>query len=213
MADLLILSDFDGTITTQDVGVEVVKNFGPSNWKEIEQKYIAGELSSKETQSLYYENLKISTLKLIEYIKENIEIDPYFKEFYDYCQQQEQQLYILSDGMDFYIDLLLAEYNLAEIEFYCNSYQDQGGEVKTRYPYFNPQCGKCGHCKSNTLAKLHDGEFIIYIGDGYTDRCPVDKADLVFAKDQLAEFCDSNNIKYLSYQNFADVLEKIKTRF
>ena len=37
---------------------------------------------------------------------------------------------------------------------------------------------------------------IVYVGDGYSDRCPVQYADIVFAKGDLQTYCQEQNISY-----------------
>ncbi len=78
MKEVLILSDFDGTITVKDVGVEIVSNFGREDWNQIKEEYIEGKLSSKDLQSIYYENLTENQEHLLQYIDNNILLDRYF---------------------------------------------------------------------------------------------------------------------------------------
>jgi 2-hydroxy-3-keto-5-methylthiopentenyl-1-phosphate phosphatase len=49
---------------------------------------------------------------------------------------------------------------------------------------------------------------VIYIGDGYSDRCPAMQADIVFAKDHLADLMDEKGVQYEPFESFADVIEK-----
>jgi 2-hydroxy-3-keto-5-methylthiopentenyl-1-phosphate phosphatase len=53
---------------------------------------------------------------------------------------------------------------------------------------------------------------VIYIGDGYTDLCPVQHADLVFATGRLAQECADRKRPFISFQTFFDIeheLEKL----
>ena len=54
-----------------------------------------------------------------------------------------------------------------------------------------------------------DDDIIVYIGDGYSDRCPVRYADFVFAKRQLIKHCQHQNITYFAFNNFSDVQAKM----
>jgi 2-hydroxy-3-keto-5-methylthiopentenyl-1-phosphate phosphatase len=45
----------------------------------------------------------------------------------------------------------------------------------------------------------------IFVGDGLSDRYAVESADLVFAKDGLAEYCGEQSIENTSYRNLGDV--------
>ncbi len=50
---------------------------------------------------------------------------------------------------------------------------------------------------------------VVYIGDGYSDTCPAAKADLVFAKDVLYEYCREQGIPAVPFNSFQDILEFI----
>lgn len=210
--NIIILSDFDGTITNKDVGTALIKNFGPDGWKEYEKKYIKREISSKDSLSFYYENMKRPTNGLLDYVDNNIKLDDYFLSFYNYIKEKNYDFYIVSDGMDFYIDFILKKYDLNDIPFYSNTYIDKTN-VETKYPYFNLECGMCGNCKYSHLNNLSDeSTFTIYIGDGHSDRCVADKVDLTFAKDDLEKYCKDRDIKYIKFNDFSDVLKIIKMR-
>ncbi|MFW6437913.1 MAG: 2-hydroxy-3-keto-5-methylthiopentenyl-1-phosphate phosphatase, partial [Armatimonadota bacterium] len=49
---------------------------------------------------------------------------------------------------------------------------------------------------------------VIYIGDGYSDRCPAMQADIVFAKHHLADLMDENGREYEDFDTFSDIIEK-----
>ena len=49
----------------------------------------------------------------------------------------------------------------------------------------------------------------MYIGDGRSDREAAAEADLVFAKNELADYCQENGIKALKFNNFADICSQI----
>jgi 2-hydroxy-3-keto-5-methylthiopentenyl-1-phosphate phosphatase len=55
-----------------------------------------------------------------------------------------------------------------------------------------------------------DEDIIAYVGEGYSDRCPVQYADIVFAKDVLQTFCQEQNISYHLYDSFDDVVERLR---
>ena len=55
-----------------------------------------------------------------------------------------------------------------------------------------------------------DEDIIVYIGDGYSDRCPIRYADIVFAKRQLIKYCQEQNVTYVEFRHFGDVVSKMK---
>jgi 2-hydroxy-3-keto-5-methylthiopentenyl-1-phosphate phosphatase len=78
------------------------------------------------------------------------------------------------------------------------------------FPYEDAECTRCACCKRNImLTKSSDDDVIVYIGEGYSDRCPAQYADIVFAKDELQKFCQEKNISYFLYDSFDDILVRM----
>jgi 2-hydroxy-3-keto-5-methylthiopentenyl-1-phosphate phosphatase len=46
---------------------------------------------------------------------------------------------------------------------------------------------------------------VVFVGDGYSDACGADEADLVLAKKDLIRYCEDKGISYNSYRSFDDV--------
>ena len=59
------------------------------------------------------------------------------------------------------------------------------------------------------LTHASDDDIIVYIGEGYSDRCPAQYADIVFAKDKLQTYCQQENISYYLYASFFDVTTRL----
>jgi 2-hydroxy-3-keto-5-methylthiopentenyl-1-phosphate phosphatase len=51
-------------------------------------------------------------------------------------------------------------------------------------------------------------EISVFIGDGVSDFCVSNYADIVFAKQKLASYCWKNNITYYEYKDFNDIKNK-----
>ena len=59
------------------------------------------------------------------------------------------------------------------------------------------------------LTHSGEDEIIVFVGEGYSDRCPAEYADIVFAKDALQTYCQERNISYFLYTSFADVVSRL----
>jgi 2-hydroxy-3-keto-5-methylthiopentenyl-1-phosphate phosphatase len=46
---------------------------------------------------------------------------------------------------------------------------------------------------------------IVYVGDGFSDRCAALAADRVFARDGLARYLDSVGAAYEPFEDFRDI--------
>jgi 2-hydroxy-3-keto-5-methylthiopentenyl-1-phosphate phosphatase len=54
------------------------------------------------------------------------------------------------------------------------------------------------------------GAVTVFVGDGMSDRYAAACANVVFAKDKLAAFCDNASIPYTPYDTLAVVAEGIE---
>jgi len=215
---LKIFTDFDGTITLYDTWIEVGEYFirDKDKWAEVirdfeELKIGARECFLKECSLI--ENFDLD--KFNEIIDKQL-IDPAFPGFKSFCESNGFPVTILSEGMDYYIERVLANNNL-NLRYYSNKFvlsEDKTNDEKTltlEFPYSDSECRRCGCSKRNLLLNLTaDDEISVFIGDGFSDVCAVHYADIVFAKKSLASYCWKNNITYFDYHDFSDIKKKLE---
>ena len=212
--DYVIASDFDGTITCDDTIDMLFFVHGNEENIQIEEAFIAGKASSCETMKRHFEAKKLSLSEYYEFLDIHIMIDPGFDEFLLEASKNKMPLYIISAGFTQGIKRVLGEKRLSGVTVYANELAG----TERLFPVFanTPNCkkamGPCGNCKKEVLAsiKKNTGKKIIFIGDGLTDRCAAHVADIVFAKESLANYCEENKIPYEPYENFFDVVEFLK---
>lgn len=214
-ARVLILCDFDGTVCSVDMGNEILNRFTGKGWEEIDRAYCADEIGSRVAYSQVTPLFKGTRSQMLKFVSDKEKLDPYFAGFYVYCREKGVDLKIVSDGLDFYIDAILKKYGLGEIEYFSNAvlFSDRD-KMSIEFPQMNKKCEKCGTCKSNILTKYQTSyDMIVYIGDGHSDFCPAQKADLVFAKGILYEKCMEVGKSTIQYGNFQDVHQYFENHF
>jgi 2-hydroxy-3-keto-5-methylthiopentenyl-1-phosphate phosphatase len=205
---ILILCDFDGTTCSNDMGNTIMNRFA-KGWREIDNAYYANVIGSRLAY-LQIEPLFLGTEdEMVNYALEKEKLDPHFASFYRNCREQGIDLKIVSDGLDFYISSILQKHGLQEIEFYSNRIVFRNhARVSIEFPSPRNGCDLCGTCKSTILDSYRDlYDLIIYVGDSYSDVCPSQKADLVFAKPILSEKCRKRGKDSIAYESFQDVGE------
>lgn len=206
-----IFCDFDGTITTKDVGEHMFYEFGDSKKAySIFQRWVDKEIDSAQEWTELLDLVKDLTENKFNEFLSTIEIRYGFEEFVKFCIDNEIQLTILSDGMDFYIKKVFEINGFQKLKFYSNSliFTDNGPKVS--FPYSDEECKDCANCKRNHIIEnSSDEDITIYIGDGYSDTCPVQYVDYIFAKETLLKFCEKERISYFPFKNFKDVIARI----
>lgn len=207
-----IFVDFDGTVTTKDVGEEMFMKFGdPVEALKIVDRWAKDEITSVESWQLLCETVENLDRNVYDEFLNTFEISAGFHEFIDYCNDNNIEARILSDGLDYYIERILKNNNLSHLEFYSNHLSFNGNKLIPSFPYTDEECKLCGNCKRNHIINNSaDEDYSIYIGDGYSDKCPAQYCDFIFAKDSLLKYCEVNRITYFPYKNFNDVIAKIE---
>ncbi|MBI5476544.1 MAG: MtnX-like HAD-IB family phosphatase [Ignavibacteriales bacterium] len=213
-----IFIDFDGTITKKDVGDSMFIEFGGEASRNFIQQYRSGEISAIECFKLESEASSGAIKKDLDDFLDKQEIDVSFIEFHKYCGDEGIPHFILSDGMDYYIERILKRFGLNNIPFFSNhldlTMHDGTDEVilNPTFPLRDEECDRCACCKRNImLSKSADDDIIVYIGEGFSDRCPVRYADVVFAKDELLIYCQQENISFFEYRSFAEVKIRLES--
>ncbi|MCX5779947.1 MAG: MtnX-like HAD-IB family phosphatase [Firmicutes bacterium] len=209
---LMLFTDFDGTISTQDFCAAMVKSFAREGWAELYRLWQEKLMSTEECAQRTLELMDVEPEELEAFLK-TIDIDPSFLAFVDWAKKKEYPLHILSDGYDNYIKEALNRYGL-DIPYYANHMvYEQGWRIQCSYS--DEDCKKCGVCKTGLIKRLlKPGYTSVYIGDGYSDLCPAEYCDIVFAKKTLALLCKEEGIEFYPYNDFDDVrkvLEKLHT--
>jgi 2,3-diketo-5-methylthio-1-phosphopentane phosphatase len=192
------------------VGNRLFASFASSGWKDPVQDWIAGRISSRDCLKAECALARATRDEVTRFVLSQ-RIDQHFKRFLHFCRRHHIPVIILSDGLDFYIDLILKKYGLEELPRFANHLVFQGSRLVPSFPYFHLGCGSCGNCKGFHVRRYKcDGARAIYVGDGYSDKCAVKDADLVFAKGDLRRYCLQHGIKHLPYRDFSEVLRCIK---
>ncbi len=208
-----VFVDFDGTITQTDVGEHMFLQFGDADKaNEIIRRWIDKEITSTESWVLLCDTVKeFNQAKFDEFLS-GISIDPFFREFEKYCTENNIDLFVLSDGLDYYINRVLAQNGLSHLKVYSNSLGfDNDNNLVPFFPYTDEECDQCANCKRNhILNNSSDEDYTIYIGDGYSDTCPAQYTDFIFAKNSLLKYCEKERISYYPFNDFGNVLEKLK---
>ncbi|MBN2070426.1 MAG: MtnX-like HAD-IB family phosphatase [Candidatus Krumholzibacteriota bacterium] len=204
-----IVCDFDGTITVRDVGHHFFGKFVRDRalWEDTLEKWKIGLISSRECLLKELELIDAGREDLDRFIEKE-SFDPYFKDFIDFCDRNDFEFVILSDGLDYYIDSMLMDRGFGYLDYRANHVVfDEGKISNIEFPYFNTcDCTLCGNCKKFHLDQLKKkGYKTVYIGNGYSDRCPAEHADIIFAKDDLLSHCRQKKLDHVKFSNFRDV--------
>jgi len=206
-----VYSDFDNTISLGDVTDAVLTHYAAPEWEEIEARWKRGEIGSRECMVQQFALVSASKAE-IDSLADTIEIDPGFAEFAAFCAQQDIPLTIVSDGLDYTINRILARYGLDHIPVIAGHLAQIGERAwQLTAPNSLPICAsgavtcKCAAVQDNSATK------IFYIGDGRSDFCVTSKrATLTLAKTSLLKYCQDQQLPHLPFHGFRHAIQVLR---
>src|SRR5437867_1175186 len=199
---LAVLSDFDGTITVEDVAEVLLARFATGEWEEIERLNRAGVLGTRETMARQFAIVHATREELVDCFRREARMDPTVPAFFRFCRARGIPVEVVSEGLDFYVDELMKMWRL-DVPVRTNRAVFVDGRIRIEYPYADPTCTLCGTCKLDRVFQMRvEGHRVVYVGDGDSDLCPALEADEVFAKGRLAELCEAEGIRHHRFRDF-----------
>lgn len=207
-----IFVDFDGTITKQDVGEAMFLKFGDEvKARIIIQEWIDNQINARESWQMLCNTIENFDPDQFDKFLDSIEIDDTFNQFINYCNNSGFEVRILSDGLDYYISRILQREELSSIEVFSNRLIFENEKLIPVFPHTDEECDRCANCKRNHILNYSGGdEYSVYIGDGWSDVCPAQFCDFIFAKNSLLKYCEVNRITYFPFNSFDDVIKKLE---
>ncbi len=207
MKDLIVVSDFDGTITLKDGLYTFIQEYAKGDWEKIERDWAEGRISSKECLTEEFKLVPDLSEELISSFVRTINIDEHFKTFCDKLTESNIDFCVVSDGIDYFINRILKHHGIYDIKIISNHGEFRGEFFEIKYPNDSEKCtNNAGTCKCKVLSDFkQEYKKVIYIGDGVSDYCVADKADVLYAKSRLLDYCKNKDIKCIPFDSFADI--------
>jgi len=156
-----------------------------------------------------YEPVRAPLDEVVPWVLEHARIRPGFHELVDAADRNGWRLVVLSAGFRELIEPILEREGLGHLELMANEVEADPSGWRIRFRD-EDTCTTCGQpCKRSTVARIAGGDEVVYIGDGYSDRCAADAADVVFARRGLAEWLDERGRPYEPFEDFHSVVRTL----
>lgn len=213
----IIISDFDGTITTKDTNVAIWSYFNYKESEKLRDIYRNNEeLGMRWLLTEEYKRLKISRKDLKDFIQHNMEIEVTFKSFLDYIKENDYKFSIISGGFIDYIEIILKHFDInIDFPIHANNLifpedeNSNNNKIVTKFikskKNYNKKIGQTSTPKGEIISKYNRKYSpVIYLGDGRTDRHAVDYSDFIFTKKDsyFEKFCAEHNYEHFIFEDF-----------
>lgn len=210
--NLHIFCDFDGTISSRDIGYDLFHQF--SVQEPWHSQLMDGSLGIRDYWRAMAREMRVplDAVTLDEYLRA-IPVDSGFAGLLELVRTEAILFTIVSDGFDLYIRRYLQLNGVEDVDIYCNHAElDERGRMSMSFPHAAEGCScLSAACKRNLVLRLaHPDARIIYIGDGVSDHCPAAHADIIFAKDRLAAYCNAERLPHYPFKTLGDVARQLR---
>src|SRR5512143_2015147 len=112
--------DFDGTITTEDVGDAFFLRFGGPACTAHVRDYREGRISARECFTREAAEIRVLPLEEADAFARTRGLTAGFVEFVRFLREQGLEFHVVSDGLDFYIERILSSHGMSGVSVYSN---------------------------------------------------------------------------------------------
>lgn len=178
----IVVLDFDGTITYDDIGDALCEQFADPSWREIDRLWEQGQLSLDDAQRAMWATFRASPAQINTWLSTHVRLRDGLDTLIETCAAHRIGLILASGGFDHYIRQILGDrYHRFEAIF-CNQLQfARDLTVEVAFPHKETfGCTRCAVCKGKICAHYAQHAEVIFVGDGTSDRCALDQPIRVF---------------------------------
>lgn len=170
--------------------------FGDEELYDAAEGQLGRELTLNEVIALEFASVRAPLAEVVDWMRANARVRPGFAEF-----ARARRPLVVSSGFHELIEPILAREGV-RLDVVANRVDPRPDGWRVRFREA-ATCDVCGEpCKRSDLGG--DDE-LVYVGDGYSDRCVALAATRVFARDGLATYLDDQGVDYERFDDFHDV--------
>lgn len=188
-----VVADFDGTVTTFDVGDALCLHFKAATKEEVEASYDPS-VSVPRWMQQYLGAISASPLEIRKFLRKSVCPRKGLTSFTAFCRRERVPFEIASGGVDLYIAPLVRQWKLGSVKVSCGGHRRVQGGYRLSYPMLRG-CSLEEFKASRVKALRRAGYKVVFCGDGPSDFPAARVADAVFARHRLLLICRANGVK------------------
>ena len=208
-----VFCDFDGTFAVQDVGATLARRYAGERRAALWERLTRGELGAWEYNLELLDRLPLPEEELDAFLR-SVDLSPGAAALVDWCEKQAVPFRVLSDGFDRNLDRLQ---DLHGVRFAYDAnrlwYEEGVWRIAAGHP--DPDCGcgtgVCKRARIRAFRAENPGTVVVHVGNGrVSDLCASLAADVVFAKDTLADALRERDVSFEPFADLRDVLSGLQ---
>ena len=219
LSHLLVVLDYDGTITDREYNVLAFQKLTGDAWRVFEDAARRGEISHAECIDREVGLITTPKQELIAANAHDARLAGGFREFLEALLAGGARMAVVSAGFREAIEQLWRREKLPAVELFASEIVPRDGVAGPPWTVvFDRRLGDCptcgpGACKTGVLRRLRrTGDTVAVFGDGVADLCLAREADIVFARGVLTELCEREGIAYHRLSDYRRALAQLTDR-
>ncbi|MFO8143451.1 MAG: MtnX-like HAD-IB family phosphatase [Dehalococcoidales bacterium] len=207
----LLQCDFDGTITTEDVSFLILDAYGDRGWRRMFQDYKDGKISVGRFNTLAFATVREDREILLDLVRKKARLRPGFRDLVAFCQDNNVEFAIVSNGLDFYIRAILQDIGMEDVRVFSATTRFVGGAVEARY--IGPEGTIIEDRFKDAYLTLfqQEGYSVIYAGNGISDAGPAKQAYHCFATGDLLAYFKKNGVDFTPFEDLNDIVDGLRS--
>jgi 2,3-diketo-5-methylthio-1-phosphopentane phosphatase len=201
-----VICSFESTVALDDVRRLLLDAFADPTWRDIETQWEDGEITAAERAQRQTGLIRATDAELDAFL-DKVRIDPAFVRFTAWCRNENIPLAIVSDGVDRFIQRILAANHLTHIAIVANELGGVEGRRSLAQSWGRAGCAAgSGVCKCDVaVIESPNDDLLVYVGGGRSDYCVSARAEVLFARGELAAYAAARKRGYFAFRTFDDI--------
>jgi 2-hydroxy-3-keto-5-methylthiopentenyl-1-phosphate phosphatase len=195
-----VVLDWDGTATVQDTLSLVMERFGDVGLWRSTGRRMGRSLTHDEAIAMSFATVRAALDEVVAWLVANVDMRPGFHELV-----RRYRPLIVSSGFHELIDPILQREGV-EAAVLANHVDARPDGWRIRFRR-TEACDACGEACKRTSLPAGD---VVYVGDGYSDRCAALAATRVFATGGLARYLAARGVAHRRFDDLRDVLAALE---
>ena len=193
---MYLILDWDGTVTVRDTLWMLLERFGDRDVFERMEAGLGTTFTHREVMETEMATITAPLEEAVAFLVARAEVRPGFRRLVERFRPL-----VLSSSFHETIEPVLAREGV-EVELAANRIDARPDGWRVIWTDAAP-CPECGElCKRRSLPD--DGR-LVYVGDGYSDRCAALAADRVFARGGLARYLAARDVAFETFEDLDDI--------
>jgi 2-hydroxy-3-keto-5-methylthiopentenyl-1-phosphate phosphatase len=206
-----VVTDFDGTMITEDVSLLVLRFFALDGWQELDRRAESGEMPMEESLREQYSLVRAaSRSEILRKVRSHYRMRDGVHALAARCRADGVPVIVVSAGLDFCIRDVLHRFRVEPDELICPRTRLMRNGISISFPPFR---SPSHDFKEEAVRRLQrEGFRTAYFGDGYSDFHAAERADVVFAVkgSALERRCERTGVRFTPFRSYARALDTLR---